>query len=137
MGSHMKRTIFEEQTAKALKKWQKAAREKRKLRKGGTTEVSSQNSGETAPSQGTSPLHLLHKYNKASSHAEDTDSVLYSPRSYQSDTDFSDTEGSSTTTTHHPLNETITPPPPLPTHHQAPRNHETTTHNIDFSFDKP
>ncbi|XP_031262657.1 MLO protein homolog 1-like [Pistacia vera] len=33
MGSHMKKAIFEEQTAMALKKWQKAARERKKLTK--------------------------------------------------------------------------------------------------------
>nr|GEY39648.1 MLO protein homolog 1-like [Tanacetum cinerariifolium] len=32
MGSHMKKSIFEEQTAKALKKWRKAAMERKKLR---------------------------------------------------------------------------------------------------------
>ncbi|KHN20094.1 MLO protein like 1 [Glycine soja] len=115
MGSHMKKAIFEEQTAKALKKWQKAAKDKRKLRKAGIDM-----SGETTPSQGTSPLHLLQKYKP--SHT-DTDSVLYSPRSYQSDTDLSETEGSS-----HQLNE-------ITQTHQAPRNGET--HNIDFSFVKP
>lgn len=115
MGSHMKKAIFEEQTAKALKKWQKAAKDKRKLRKAGIDM-----SGETTPSQGTSPLHLLQKYKP--SHT-DTDSVLYSPRSYQSDTDLSETEGSS-----HQLNE-------ITQTRQASRNGET--HNIDFSFVKP
>lgn len=120
MGSHMKKAIFEEQTAKALKKWQKAAKDKRKLRKAGIDIPSGTMSGETTPSQGTSPLHLLQKYKP--SHT-DTDSVLYSPRSYQSDTDLSETEGSS-----HQLNE-------ITQTHQAPRNGET--HNIDFSFVKP
>lgn len=120
MGSHMKKTIFEEQTAKALKKWQKAAKDKRKLRKAGIDIPSGTMSGETTPSQGTSPLHLLHKYKP--SHT-DTDSVLYSPRSYQSDTDLSETEGSS-----HQLNE-------ITQTRQASRNGET--HNIDFSFVKP
>lgn len=125
MGSHMKKAIFEEQTTKALKKWQKVAKEKRKLRKAGIdipsrSSVSVSMSGETTPSQGSSPLHLLHKYNKPS-HIDSAD--LYSPRSYQSDTEFSETEGST-----HELNEI------KPTH-QAPRKEET--HNIDFSFDKP
>lgn len=123
MGSHMKKAIFEEQTTKALKKWQKVAKEKRKLRKAGIdipSRSSVSMSGETTPSQGSSPLHLLHKYNKPS-HIDSAD--LYSPRSYQSDTEFSETEGST-----HELNEI------KPTH-QAPRKEET--HNIDFSFDKP
>jgi len=113
MGSHMKQAIFEEQTAKALKKWQKVAKDKRKLRKAGVDVPSGTTSGEATPSQGTSPIHLLHKYKP--SHQTDTDSVLYSPRSYQSDTDLSDTE----------LNE-------ITQTHQAPSYGEA--HNIEFSF---
>ncbi|KAK7409856.1 hypothetical protein VNO78_00217 [Psophocarpus tetragonolobus] len=123
MGSHMKKAIFEEQTAKALKKWQKAAKEKRKLRKGVGGDVPSGTmSGETTPShsQGTSPMHLLHKYKP--SHT-DTDSGLYSP--YQSDTDLSETEGS---TSQLQLSEKTQM-------HQPPFIGQT--HNIDFSFVKP
>ncbi|EEF40728.1 hypothetical protein RCOM_0875560 [Ricinus communis] len=36
MGSHMKKTIFEEQTATALKKWRKAAKERNRQRKPAT-----------------------------------------------------------------------------------------------------
>ncbi|KAK7310666.1 hypothetical protein RJT34_08302 [Clitoria ternatea] len=114
MGSHMKKAIFEEQTAKALKKWQKAAKEKRKLRKAGVDVPSGIMSGETTPSQGSSPIHLLHKY-KPSHHHVDTDTVPSSPRSYQSDTDLSDTDQ------FHEIPQTLQPP----------------THNIDFSFVKP
>ncbi|KAK7352155.1 hypothetical protein VNO80_17573 [Phaseolus coccineus] len=117
MGSHMKQAIFEEQTAKALKKWQKVAKDKRKLRKAGVDVPSGTMSGEATPSQGTSPIHLLHKYKPSQT---DTDVVLYSPRSYQSDTDFSDTEGSL-----HQLNQ-------ITQTHQAPRNGEA--HSIEFSF---
>ncbi|CAL5205555.1 unnamed protein product [Lathyrus oleraceus] len=128
MGSHMKKGIFEEQTTKALKKWQKSAREKRKLRNAGSIEIPSM-SGETTPSQGTSPMHLLHKF-KPSSNQTDTDSVLYSPRSYQSDqTDFSDTEGST-----HQMNLNLNQIMAPPLHH--PVNNQS-NHNIDFSFDKP
>nr|GFC60759.1 MLO protein homolog 1-like [Tanacetum cinerariifolium] len=55
MGSHMKKSIFEEQTAKALKKWRKAAMERKKLRgKGGGMEnsVSGIVSPENSPSHG-------------------------------------------------------------------------------------
>ncbi|KAL2346160.1 hypothetical protein Fmac_000160 [Flemingia macrophylla] len=124
MGSHMKKAIFEEQTAKALKKWQKAAKDKRKLRKAGIEMAS----GETTPSQGTSPLHLLHK-SKPASHIE-MDSVLYSPRSYQSDTELSETEGFSHH--HHHQNQFNEI---KQTHHQPPSN-SGQTHNIDFSFEK-
>jgi len=114
----MKKAIFEEQTAKALKKWQKVAKDKRKLmRKAGVDVPSGTMSGEATPSQGTSPIHLLHKYKP---NQTDTDSVLYSPRSYQSETDLSDTELSS-----HQLNE-------ITQTRQAPRNGEP--HNVDFSF---
>lgn len=120
MGSHMKKAIFEEQTAKAIKKWQKAAKDRSKLRKAGADVALGYMSGETTPSQGTSPIHLLHKYKP--SHT-DTESVLYSPRSYPSDTELSETEGST-----HELNE-------ITRAHKAPRKEET--HNIDFSFVKP
>ncbi|XP_077231147.1 MLO protein homolog 1-like [Tasmannia lanceolata] len=88
MGSHMKKAIFEEQTANALKKWQKAARDRKRLRKAGVDLPSGIMSGETTPSQGSSPIYLLHKYRT------DIESVTNSPpRSYQSDNDLSDMEG--------------------------------------------
>ncbi|KAF4349384.1 hypothetical protein F8388_012554 [Cannabis sativa] len=76
MGSHMKKTIFEQQTANALTKWHKTAISARKKgeRKGsmdmtsGTSSVGGfsvmMSSGENTPSQGSSPLHLLHTHNK-------------------------------------------------------------------------
>ncbi|KAL0322826.1 UNVERIFIED_CONTAM: MLO protein1 [Sesamum angustifolium] len=70
MGSHMKKSIFEEQTAKALKKWHQAAKQRKKMRKAGVgTDTSSAGfmSGETTPTQGLSPLHLLHNYKHRSS----------------------------------------------------------------------
>ncbi|KAK6130600.1 hypothetical protein DH2020_035646 [Rehmannia glutinosa] len=84
MGSHMKKSIFEEQTAKALKKWHQAAKQRKKLRKVRVgTEMSNGGfmSGETTPSQGSSPLHLLHKYR---SNAPDNDSLPLSPSTYSS-----------------------------------------------------
>ncbi|KAJ7966992.1 MLO-like protein [Quillaja saponaria] len=123
MGSHMKRAIFEEQTTKALMKWQKAAKERRKLRKAGADASSSGfMSGETTPSQGTSPLHLLHKYRPSSQ--GDLESVQNSPRSYQSDTELSDMEGSA-----HELRKQDQPIT------SSPRKQES--HNLDFSFVKP
>ncbi|KAL0432794.1 UNVERIFIED_CONTAM: MLO protein1 [Sesamum latifolium] len=77
MGSHMKKSIFEEQTAKALKKWHQAAKQRKKMRKAGVgTDTSNAGfmSGETTPTQGSSPLHLLHNY-KHRSNAPDTDSL--------------------------------------------------------------
>ncbi|XP_061988815.1 MLO protein homolog 1-like [Rosa rugosa] len=97
MGSHWKKAIFEEQTAKALKNWQKAAKNRKKLRsKGGDASVNSFMSAENTPSRGSSPMHLLHNQ-KQRSNQSDLESVLNSPRSvsYQSDTDLSEMEGGS------------------------------------------
>ncbi|KAF5747253.1 MLO protein 1-like [Tripterygium wilfordii] len=93
MGSHMKQAIFEEQTAKALMKWRKAAKEKKRLRNGAVIDgsVSGFMSGETTPSRGASPVHLLHNY-KYKSNQADIESVGNSPVSYQSDPEL---EGSS------------------------------------------
>nr|GMD45195.1 MLO protein homolog 1-like [Ipomoea batatas] len=57
MGSHMKTAIFEEQTAKAVKKWQKEAKQRQKKR-------SPQN---TSTSRDSSPSYLLHNLNNSSS----------------------------------------------------------------------
>ncbi|MED6183560.1 hypothetical protein PIB30_038964 [Stylosanthes scabra] len=135
MGSHMKKAIFEEQTAKAIKKWQKAAKNRTKLRKAGmNNDVSNSGymSGETTPSRGTSPIHLLHKY-KPSSHHTDTECVLYSPSSYPSDTELSETELAYTLHNHLQLNEITT----SHGHEHGPPNNKQESLNVDFSFDKP
>ncbi|XP_077246343.1 protein MLO-like [Tasmannia lanceolata] len=119
MGSHMKKAIFEEQTANALKKWQKAARERSKLRKAGVDLPSGIMSGETTPSQGSSPLYLLHK------HRADIESIPNSPRSYLSDNDMSDVETPSTST--HNNQE-------IKIHNQSTRDGDASG---DFSFVKP
>ncbi|OAY73983.1 MLO protein, partial [Ananas comosus] len=90
MGSHMKKAIFEEQTAKALKKWQQAAKEKKRLRDAGLDTASfGYISGENTPSRGSSPAHLLHKYKKGSTDPESNPS---SPRFFCSDSEFPDME---------------------------------------------
>ena len=83
MGSHMKKSILEEQTAHALKKWQKAAKERRKLTKAEGDIASATLSGENAPTHGSSPLHLLHNH-KYKSSTNEVESVPSSPKSYQS-----------------------------------------------------
>ncbi|KAI3459941.1 hypothetical protein Pfo_016604 [Paulownia fortunei] len=121
MGSHMKKSIFEEQTAKALKKWHQAAKQRKKMRKAGVgTDTSNAGfmSGETTPTQGSSPLHLLHKYR---SNALDSESLPISPRSYASDAELSEFEAPN-----HGRSET--------THDASQINKES--HNIDFSFIK-
>ncbi|KAL6645410.1 hypothetical protein ACP70R_017018 [Stipagrostis hirtigluma subsp. patula] len=80
MGSHMKKTIFEEQTAKALMKWRNAAKEKTKQREAGFDGLISGDttpSRPSSPSRGSSPVHLLHKYRGRS---EDPQSAPASPR---------------------------------------------------------
>ncbi|PWA95508.1 MLO-like protein [Artemisia annua] len=107
MGSHMKKSIFEQQTAKALMKWQKAAKEKKKLRelnsKGGVTDnsVSGTMSTENTPSRGSSPVHLLQNYKHRSSTAESEIDIPPSPRAYTSETELSDTDGSYHARDHH------------------------------------
>lgn len=85
MGSHMKQAIFEEQTAKALKKWRDAARKKKRLREAGMDVPSGLTSGDATPTHGSSPLHLLRKLKMKSTEA--VSSAPPSPRSYQSDND--------------------------------------------------
>ncbi|KAM0012926.1 hypothetical protein Hdeb2414_s0046g00746461 [Helianthus debilis subsp. tardiflorus] len=100
MGSHMKKSIFEEQTTKALKKWQKAAKERKRLRElhggGGVGDISKSGlmSPEHTPSRGSSPIHLLHGQNHRSSMAESEIDIPPSPRSYASETELSDMEAS-------------------------------------------
>ncbi|XP_038718479.1 MLO protein homolog 1-like [Tripterygium wilfordii] len=125
MGSHMKQAIFEEQTAKALMKWRKAAKDKKKLRNGAVVDgsVSGFMSGETTPSRTASPAHLLHNY-KYKSHQADIESVGNSPVSYHSDTELSDLEGSS-----HQGKTSVRQ------EHQQGRGE---SHNLDdFTFTKP
>ncbi|CAN1781660.1 MLO protein homolog 1 [Linum perenne] len=83
MGSNMKQAIFEEQTAKALKKWQKAAQDRKKLKQ-------SSAGGESTPSTMASPVHLLHNF-KYRSNEPDIEDVPCAP-CYHSDTDVSELE---------------------------------------------
>ena len=119
MGSHMKKAIFEEQTAKAIKKWQKAARERKKLRKAGVTDVSSSGfmSGDNTPSHNSSPIHLLHKYKINSN---DIGSVLSSRKAYHSETELFEIEG-----------------PARPSSNDDHETRRVETHHTDFSFVTP
>ena len=58
----MKKAIFEEQTARALRKWQKTAKLRKKSRQTGGGDGGSSPgfmSVNSTPSRGTSPIHLL------------------------------------------------------------------------------
>jgi mlo protein len=131
----MKKAIFEEQTAKALQKWQKAARERRKMRKaggGGDVPTSGFMSGENTPSHGSiSPIHLLHKHktNSTTTH-NDIESVVSSPRAYHSETELSETEGPARLSADD-LYE------PTRSHRYYSERNIADTHNGDFSFVKP
>lgn len=94
MGSHMKKSIFEEQTSKALKNWHKTAKDKqKKLRKAGEAASSGYACSENStPSRGSSPLHLLH--NQKSSGMDQSESVAHNPLSCVSDS-HEDLEASS------------------------------------------
>ncbi|KAI3808270.1 hypothetical protein L1987_24219 [Smallanthus sonchifolius] len=96
MGSHMKKSIFEDQTSKALKKWQKAAKE-RKRQPQLNGDISKSSPGHT-PSRDSSPIHLLHTQKHRSSTAESEIDIPPSPRS---ETELSDMEPSYHTQDHH------------------------------------
>lgn len=119
MGSNMKKSIFEEQTSNALKKWHRAAKQRNKQRKG-ATDNSSIMSGDSTPTRGSSPIHLLHQY-KLRSNAPDGDGFPLSPISNVSETELSEING---------LNRATSPPAMPP-----PRIGRVESHNIDFSFD--
>uniref|UniRef100_A0A7N0TNM3 MLO-like protein n=1 Tax=Kalanchoe fedtschenkoi TaxID=63787 RepID=A0A7N0TNM3_KALFE len=147
MGSHMKTSIFKEQTAKAIKKWQKAAKNKTKINKaspGDASVSSSIMSRDSIPSQGASPLHLLGRYKMG-----DIESAMTSAASYHSDTELSDMGGSSHNQNHHQLEPSIHSQLGGSGHNQmqeaSGRVHLHHPHretieesgNPDFSFDKP
>ncbi|KAE8799714.1 Protein MLO [Hordeum vulgare] len=86
MGSNMKRSIFDEQTSKALTNWRNTAKEKKKVRD--TDMLMAQMIGDATPSRGSSPMpsrgsspvHLLHK---GMGRSDDPQSAPTSPRTQQ------------------------------------------------------
>ncbi|PKA52102.1 MLO-like protein 8 [Apostasia shenzhenica] len=100
MGSHMKRSIFDEQTNKALKKWHQAVRKRQKMGMPGSPSMTPSTSPRTSPS--SSPVHLLHRF-KTIGHS-DAIQRLHSDQDHESfemmiktsrhisDTENSDTE---------------------------------------------
>ncbi|XP_031270072.1 MLO protein homolog 1-like [Pistacia vera] len=133
MGSHMKKAIFEEQTAKAIKKWHQVAKERNKIRKAGRNNNGGSDpgflSGENTPSIGSSPIHLLHNYKNRSSQPDvDIESVVTTPMSYPSDTELSEIEGSS-----HNNRHIVEEEEQQQEDHRLKRN-DGELHNRDFSF---
>ena len=85
MGSHMKRSIFNEQTSKALKKWHQAV--KRRHKKGSLHSPSITPSTSTITSPSTSPLRQFYR-SKTFGHSGR--SQTHASLSYHSDPEISD-----------------------------------------------
>uniref|UniRef100_A0A1D1XFL1 MLO-like protein n=1 Tax=Anthurium amnicola TaxID=1678845 RepID=A0A1D1XFL1_9ARAE len=115
MGSHMKRSIFDEQTSKALKKWHQAA--KKRHGKSSTHSPSSNPGTSHYESPSASPAHPIHRFKTIGHSAKAT---TPSKRRYYSDHSLSDTEPE------------VTPVSPTEDHIEERRNPEE-----DFSFVKP
>lgn len=98
MGSQMKRSIFDEQTNRALKKWHQAVRKRHKGNSPSPTITPGSSPG-TSPT--SSPIHLLHRY-KTIGHSdmiqakysdlENERSEIIETTPYSSDQDNSETE---------------------------------------------
>jgi mlo protein len=139
----MKKAIFEEQTARALRKWQKAAKLRKKSRQSGGDQGGSSPgfmsqggsspgfmsqggyspgfmSVDSTPSRGTSPIHLLHKYRPSQ---PDVESVISSAMSYASDTELSELDASPDHDRHE-------------SRKQDQHQEQSEAHSADFSFVK-
>ncbi|XP_040381059.1 MLO protein homolog 1-like [Oryza brachyantha] len=76
MGSNMKKTIFKEQTMRALMKWRDTARERTKLRDADALFLARMSVDTTpTPSRGASPVHLLHGRHRAAPRSDDPPST--------------------------------------------------------------
>ncbi|ERN17125.1 hypothetical protein AMTR_s00044p00117330 [Amborella trichopoda] len=95
MGSHMKKSIFDEQTAKALKKWRQTAKKKKEK---------SKTSGSEVVSPASSAPHLLHRLKTTGHSAHGAPSGSYSLEHDGSDLDV-DSSPTSFSRDHHPLDE--------------------------------
>lgn len=91
MGSTMKRTVFNEEVAGALKSWHNKAKKNTKLSHPSHSNTPFLSTPGT-PSHGMhmSPVHLLHKHNNRS----DADGYYESPRASNLELDHWETEGS-------------------------------------------
>ncbi|OWM81165.1 MLO protein homolog 1-like [Punica granatum] len=118
MGSQMKKAIFNEQMAKAIMNWHRAAKEKSRLKKlsGSGPGGSTPGSMSPTPSHGWSPVHLLCKH-----HSCDLESATTSTISYPSpsNTDLSEFDRS------------------IHVSPDQPENIKPEYHDADFTFDRP
>lgn len=88
MGSRMKKSIFDEQTSKALKKWHMNVKKKQGIKLGKTSvrTLDGSTPGSTTPSSGPT----LHRY-KTTGHSTRTMSAYEDQEDYQSDIELSPT----------------------------------------------
>lgn len=86
MGSHMKKSIFDEQTSKALKKWHMTAKKKQANRSPRGTPGQS-----PAVSPNASPVHTLQRF-QTTGHMGFASSPIFK-RSQYSDQELSDRDG--------------------------------------------
>jgi len=127
MGSSMKKSIFDEQTSKALKKWHMAAKKKRGGRRGKSPTISL--GGSPALSTVHSSGHTLHRF-KTTGHS--TRSFAYD------DNETSDFEGGSLSPTSSTTNLIIrVDDDEQQTGINEPHYEEETRNEVDFSFVKP
>nr|DAD46520.1 TPA_asm: hypothetical protein HUJ06_016457 [Nelumbo nucifera] len=135
MGSTMKKSVFDEQTSKAIKKWRMAAMKKKHEKRTGHSPTRSVGSGPSA-SPVQSPPHPLQRF-KTTGHS--TRSSTYSMRN--SEDDMSDNEADA------PSPTSVTENPPLMANvGRQSRTREYPRHEYDdgqkhdeddFSFAKP
>ncbi|KAK9135625.1 hypothetical protein Syun_014955 [Stephania yunnanensis] len=119
MGSTMKKSIFDEETSKALRKWRQAAKKK-------TREGRSPRSSNASPMQ--SPLHTLHRF-MTTGHSTRSST----PGRRYSDHDLSDVEtDEANLILHMEVSDMESSPPPA---HQE--EHALHSDEEDFSFVKP
>lgn len=131
MGSCMKRSIFDEQTSKALKKWHMAVK-KRRLGKGGKSPTRTLGGSSTPPSPSTvrlgSSSHTLHRF-KTTGHS--TRSFAYE------DHDASDSETGTQSPTLQESASLIVRVDPHVVIDDPHHAEETSPEDNDFSFIKP
>ncbi|KAJ1296426.1 hypothetical protein BS78_01G299700 [Paspalum vaginatum] len=90
MGSQMKRTIFDEQTAKALKKWHKAVVKKKHHKESSHDPSETPSTDTTTPATEVSEWQLLHQVPVRHLHRYKTIAHVGGMRSPLSDSDYSD-----------------------------------------------
>ncbi|XP_077224289.1 MLO-like protein 9 isoform X2 [Tasmannia lanceolata] len=133
MGSHMKKSIFDEQTSRALKKWHQTAKKNR-----GKSARSPTRTPGASPlvTPGSTPAHPLHRF-KTTGHL--SNATTMSRRNYYSDQDISDMEGDTSPTSQTAVLIDNMDPNGLDFGLREEEHHEEEQHHDEdeFSFVKP